>query len=103
MTLKNPQVKSRLDQKLCHLEAGVKQGPLFDVTFPNSSNSFKVIYRDQTTIEKSNLEPCIFFEGKFNNPCGVMKSKLNQKRPEFVYYISTVIKRSNSINMVFRG
>ena len=38
---------------------------------------------------------------KFNNPCDVKKSKLGQNGAKFVYYIRTVLKRSNSITMVF--
>ena len=38
---------------------------------------------------------------KFNDPCDVIKSKLGLKGAKFVCCIPTVIKRSNSITMVF--
>ena len=59
------------------------------------------------------MEPYIFFEvknlifchfstvWKFNSPCDSIKSKLGQKEIKVVYYIPTVIKRSNLITMVF--
>ena len=60
-----------------------------------------------------NLESFIFFEmknsifchffkiWKFNNPRDMIKSKLGQKRTEFVSYIPTVITRSDSTTMDF--
>ena len=34
---------------------------------------------------------------KFYNPCDDIKSKLRQKGAKFVYYVPTVIKRSDQI------
>ena len=74
---------------------------------------FKATYRNQTIIESSKLETMQFFEvknlifryfckiWKFNNPCDVIKSILGQKGAKLVYYIATVMKRSNLITMDF--
>ena len=47
--------------------------------------------------EKFDL-PSLFQIWKFNNPCDVVKSKLVWKGTKFIYYIPTVIKRSNLIS-----
>ena len=74
---------------------------------------FKAIYRNQQWQKVLNLKPCMFFEvknlifrnfpkiWKFNNSCDVIKSILGQKGSKFVYYIATVMKRSNLITMDF--
>ena len=47
--------------------------------------------------ELKNLIFCQFSEiRKFNNPCDIIKSKLDQKGAKFKYYIPTVIKRLNN-------
>ena len=45
--------------------------------------------------------PQFFQNLEFNNPCDVIKPNLGQKETKIVYYIQTVIKRSNSITTVF--
>ena len=72
--------------------------------------SFKVIYRDQTTIETSTLPAiCIFkrsdlfFLVNFSNVCNmyffcdVVLSKLVKKGPKVVYLVLRVIERLKSI------
>ena len=38
---------------------------------------------------------------KFENPCGIIESKLVQKGIKFIYRIPTVIKKSNPKTTVF--
>ena len=87
-----------------------KRGPFMTSFFSVLQNSFKVIYRDQTTIETSTLPAiCIFKRSnliflvnfpKFWNMdflCDVIIFNLCKKGQKVVYHVSRVIERSKSV------
>ena len=95
-----------------YLEEGAKQGSSLTSLSQILQSSFKAICYDQTTIESSKLRTMYIFKvknlifhhfskiWKFSSPCNVTKWTLGQKVAKFVQ-ICTVIKRSNSIAIVF--
>ena len=67
--------------------SGVKQGSIFDVTFPNSSKQFTAMYHG----------PKI----KFLNPFPQLwhhERKMGQRRPEFAHYVHCSDRKIKSCN-----
>ena len=112
--------RSKLNTKFFYLifvkylkESVRREAPLWR----NFPKFLKAVSKQYITAKQQNkvfnLEPLIFLEvkslifrhfskiWKCNNLCDVMKTKLVQEGPKFVYYNPTVIKRSNSITAVF--
>ena len=90
-----------------YLEEGAKRGPSLMSFSQILQRSFKAIYRDLTKIESSKLRTMYIFLGeKFDLPSFFQslwrhEVKIGLMGAKFVCYISIVIKRSNSITMVF--